>query len=289
MSTATHTALSESPLQAAWRRFYQQRSAVAALLVLAVITSICIIGPWLTYDPTAQNLALGASPPSGAHWLGTDTLGRDLASRVMAGGRLSLLVGVLATAVAVLIGVTYGLVSGLAGGRWDALMMRVVDVLYSFPFMTLVILLVALFGRSFVLLFVAIGLIEWLTMARVVRGQALALKKQDFVTAARAYGASWWRILWHHLLPHVVGIVIIYASLTMPGVMMFEAVLSFLGFGVQPPDASWGVLISEGSQAIQSHPWMLLGPAVVFCLTLLALSVVGDALRDAFDPKSLRE
>jgi oligopeptide transport system permease protein len=269
------------------RRFLRQRSALLACGLLLVILLLCVVGPWLSpYTADQQDLAVVAAAPSAQHWLGTDTLGRDLATRIMTGGRMSLLVGALATVVAVVIGVIYGLVAGLAGGRVDALMMRVVDVLYAFPFMTLVILMVALFERSLVMVFLAIGLIEWLTMARVVRGQTLALKKQDFVRAAQAYGAGWWRILWVHLLPHVTGIMVVYASLTVPGVMMFEAVLSFLGFGVQPPDSSWGLLISQGAQSIQSQPWMLLGPAVFFCSTLLALNIIGDALRDAFDLQS---
>jgi oligopeptide transport system permease protein len=281
------SAVGQSPAQKAWAHFFRQPGTVAALSVLTLVVLMCLsYSLWLPHDPTAQDTALGPVPPDfGKHWLGTDTLGRDLLARVLSGGQVSLLVGFLATGVAVLVGVTYGLVAGLLGGRWDALMMRGVDVLYSFPFMTLVILMVALFGRSIVLLFIAIGLIEWLTMARVVRGQTLALKKLEYVTAARAYGASTLAILWRHLLPQVTGIVIIYASLTMPGVMLFEAVLSFLGFGIQPPDSSWGLLIAEGTQTLQTSPWMLLAPASFFIVTLISLSILGDALRDAFDPK----
>jgi oligopeptide transport system permease protein len=231
-------------------------------------------------------LKLGARPPSLQHWLGTDSLGRDVATRLLYGGRVSLLVGALATAVAIVIGVSYGLVAGMLGGRADALMMRVVDILYAFPFMTFVIILTVVFGRSFFLLFAAIGAVEWLTMARVVRGQTLALRNQEFILAARTYGASTWRILSRHLLPNVAGTVVVYASLTVPGVMMVEAALSFLGLGVQPPDASWGVLIQEGAAAMQSTPWLLIGPAVCFSATLFALNTVGDALRDALDPKS---
>jgi oligopeptide transport system permease protein len=202
---------------------------------------------------------------------------------------VSLLVGVLATAVAAVIGVGYGLIAGLSGRRTDALMMRLVDVLYAFPFITFVILLVVIFGRQFVLIFVAIGAVEWLTMARVVRGQVLSLKDLEFVLAARASGAGFWHILFKHMLPNVMGPVIIYASLTVPGVMLLEAMLSFLGLGIQPPDASWGVLISEGAASMAVHPWMLIGPSVFFTLTLLALNLLGDGLRDAFDPKSARE
>ena len=230
---------------------------------------------------------MGASPPSWNHWLGTDVLGRDMATRVLFGGRISLSVGVLATLVASLIGVTYGMVAGLISGRVDAAMMRLVDILYAFPFMTFVILLTAMFGRQFWLIFVAIGAVEWLTMARVVRGQVLALTKLEYITAAKGFGTSFGGILWKHLLPNVIGIVIIYGSLTVPGVMMFEATLSFLGLGVQPPNASWGVLIAEGAATIQAYPWLLLGPAGFFCATLLALNTLGDSLRDALDPKSM--
>lgn len=281
-------AATESPWQAAWRRLTSHRSTVAAMIFLALLVLLCVAGPWLSnYTQSAQDLERGATLPSWSHWLGTDTLGRDLATRVLFGGRVSLMVGAVATLVAMVIGVGYGLVSGLAGGRLDALMMRLVDILYAFPFMTFVIILTVVFGREMWLLFAAIGAVEWLTMARVVRGQVLSLKNQEFVTAARSYGAGWWLILWRHLLPNVAGSVIIYASLTVPGVMMLEATLSFLGLGVQPPNASWGVLIGEGAGAIQSSPWMLFGPAAFFCATLLALNTLGDSLRDALDPKSM--
>jgi oligopeptide transport system permease protein len=270
------------------------------------------------YQQSQQDLKLQASAPNGAHWMGTDALGRDVATRVFYGGRVSLLVGFVATGVAVLIGVTYGLVSGLSGGRVDAAMMRFVDILYAFPFLAFVILLNAILGNnetvqdltarlqrmlshipgvggaledigfnaSFVILFVGIGAVEWLTMARVVRGQTLALKNQEFITAARSYGARTPRILFRHLLPNVLGPAIIYASLTVPGVMLLEATLSFLGLGIQPPAASWGVLILDGSAQIENAPWLLLYPGGFFALTLLALNFLGDGLRDALDPKS---
>ena len=278
----------ETPWQGAWRRFSSHRLTLAAMWGFALLVLLCVCGPWFSpYSETVQDLHLGATAPSWQHWLGTDGLGRDLATRVLFGGRISLLVGVLATLVASVIGVTYGMVAGLAGGRVDAMMMRIVDILYAFPFMTFVILLTTMFGKNFALIFVAIGAVEWLTMARVVRGQVLALTRQEFVTAARGFGSGFGRILWLHLLPNVIGMVIIYGSLTVPGVMMFEATLSFLGLGMQPPNASWGVLISEGAAAIQSYPWLLLGPAGFFCATLLALNTLGDSLRDALDPKSM--
>jgi len=285
MSTA-----SQSPWQQAWQRLTRSWVTVAAMLLLALMIMLCVAGPWFSpYGPNDQDLDLRAISPTGEHWLGTDPLGRDLATRILHGGRISLLVGVLATAVAAVIGVGYGLIAGLSGWRTDALMMRIVDVLYAFPFITFVILLVVIFGRQFVLIFVAIGAVEWLTMARVVRGQVLSLKKLEFVHAARAAGAGFWHILFKHMLPNVMGPVIIYASLTVPGVMLLEATLSFLGLGIQPPDASWGVLISEGAASMAVYPWMLVGPSVFFTLTLLALNLLGDGLRDALDPKSARD
>lgn len=274
-------------MQAAWRRFCRHRLNVIAFWFLIALIALCVLGPFLSpYAQDAQNLELKAVNASTQHWLGTDTLGRDMLTRILHGGRVSLAVGLLATLVAACIGVTYGLISGLAGGRVDAVMMRVVDILYAFPFINFVILLMVVFGRQFWLIFVAIGAVEWLTMARVVRGQVLALKNLEFVTAAKASGASFWHIVRKHLLPNVIGPVIIYASLTVPGVMLLEATLSFLGLGIQPPNASWGVLLGDGSQVMQTYPWLLLYPGLFFSSTLLALNILGDGLRDAFDPKS---
>ncbi len=276
-----------SPMQAAWRRFCRHRTNVAALGFLILLIVLCVLGPLFSpYAQDAQDLELKAVNISAPHWLGTDTLGRDMLTRILHGGRVSLSVGLLATAVAACIGVTYGLISGLAGGRIDAAMMRVVDILYAFPFINFVILLMVVFGRQFWLIFVAIGAVEWLTMARVVRGQVLSLKNLEFVIAAKASGAGFWHIVLKHLLPNVIGPVIIYASLTVPGVMLLEATLSFLGLGIQPPDASWGVLLGDGSQVMQTYPWLLLYPGLFFSSTLLALNILGDGLRDAFDPKS---
>ncbi len=281
---------SQSPWRKAWQRLVRSPFTVAAMALLALLVLLCFNGPsFSSYGPNDQNLELKATAPSAAHWLGTDPLGRDLATRILHGGRISLLVGILATGVASVIGVGYGLIAGLAGKRTDAAMMRLVDVLYAFPFITFVIILVVIFGRAFWLIFVAIGAVEWLTMARVVRGQVLALKNLEFVLAARAVGAGFWHILFKHMLPNVMGPVIIYASLTVPGVMLLEATLSFLGLGIQPPDASWGVLISEGAASMAVYPWMLIGPSLFFSATLLALNLLGDALRDALDPKSVQE
>jgi oligopeptide transport system permease protein len=288
MSSVTSQSL--SPMRAAWQRLMRHRMNAWALGFLVVLMLLCGIGPEVSpYDQSQQDLELKAMNPSMAHWLGTDPLGRDMLTRILHGGRVSLEVGLLATAVAAIIGVFYGMVSGLAGGRTDAAMMRIVDILYAFPFINFVILLMAIVGREFLLIFVAIGAVEWLTMARVVRGQVLALKNLEFIIAARACGAGFWHIVWKHLLPNVMGLIIIYASLTVPGVMLLEAALSFLGLGIQPPDASWGVLIQEGANSMQSYPWLLLYPGIFFSMTLLALNLLGDGLRDAFDPKSMSQ
>ena len=288
MSSSTSQSL--SPMRAAWQRLMRNRMNAWALGFLAALVLLCGIGPNLSpYDQSQQNLELKATNPSTAHWLGTDPLGRDMLTRILHGGRVSLEVGLLATAVAAIIGVFYGMTSGLAGGRTDAAMMRIVDILYAFPFINFVILLMAIVGREFWLIFVAIGAVEWLTMARVVRGQVLALKNLEFIIAARACGAGFWHIVWRHLLPNVMGPIIIYASLTVPGVMLLEAALSFLGLGIQPPDASWGVLIQEGANSMESYPWLLLYPGLFFSTTLLALNLLGDGLRDVFDPKSMSQ
>lgn len=275
------------PWRSAWQRLRRQRSSMLAVGFLGVVITLSLIGPLFSpYAESQQNLETVAQPPSFAHWMGTDLLGRDLTTRVLHGGRISLFIGLVATAVAMVIGVAYGLVSGMAGGRTDNAMMRLIDILYGFPFMAFVILLTVIFERSMVLLFVAIGAVEWLTTARVVRGQVLGLMNQEFILAARVSGASQPRILWRHLIPNVMGQVVIYASLTVPGIMLLEAVLSFLGLGVQPPQSSWGTLIQEGASNMETSPWMLAFPGSFFIATLLALNTLGDALRDALDPKS---
>jgi len=312
---------SAAPWLAGLRRLSHDPLAVAGFVFLVLLVLACVGGPLLShYSQSAQELENYLRPPSASHWMGTDALGRDVATRVLVGGRVSLLVGLVATAVAAVIGVLYGLIAGLSGGRLDAFMMRVVDILYAFPFMNFIILITAVlskhpalvkldddmrhafakipwlgkatddigFNVSFLVIFAAIGAVEWLTMSRVVRGQVLALKNQEFVTAARSYGAGMGRILFRHLLPNVMGQVIVYGSLTVPGVMLLEAALSFLGLGIQPPAASWGVLIFDGSQQIDTAPWLLVFPGLLFSLTLLALNFLGDGLRDVFDPKSVK-
>lgn len=228
------------------------------------------------------------SRTSRKHLLGTDHLGRDLLTRIMHGGRISLAVGFLATLVSVCIGVLYGALSGYVGGRLDAVMMRFVDILYAMPFTIFVILLMTFFGRHLWLMFLAIGAVEWLTMARIVRGQVVSLKKQEFVEAALALGQKQRTIITRHIIPNVLGPVIVYATLTIPAVILLESFLSFLGLGVQPPMASWGVLIDEGRKSMENYPWQLIFPAILFSATLLSMNFLGDGLRDALDPKDSR-
>ena len=275
----------------AWRRLAQNRMAVIATVIFVLIILLCLIGPLLfgQHSGETNNLENAFQKPSGSHWFGTDDLGRDVFVRTLEGGRISLAVGFLATAVSLVIGVVYGSFAGYVGGRTDAFLMRIVDILYSLPFTIFVILLMVMFGRNFILLFVAIGFVEWLTMARIVRAQIMALKDTEFVEAARALGYGNLRIIFGHLLPNILGPVIIYASLTVPAVMLLEAVLSFLGLGVQPPMSSWGLLIKDGAEKIDVYPWLLIFPALFFSTTLFSLNFIGDGLRDALDPKSSKD
>ncbi len=275
----------------AWRRLSQNRMALASSVVFVVIIYLCVFGPMVFsgHSGEANNLENAFQKPSFTHWFGTDDLGRDIFVRTLEGGRISLVVGFLATAVSLVIGVVYGSFAGYIGGRTDAFLMRIVDILYSLPFTIFVILLMVLFGRNFILLFVAIGFVEWLTMARIVRAQIMALKDTEFVESARALGYGNLRIIFGHLLPNILGPVIIYASLTVPAVMLLEAVLSFLGLGVQPPMSSWGLLIKDGAEKIDVYPWLLIFPALFFSATLFSLNFIGDGLRDALDPKSSKD
>ena len=254
---------------------------ILLLIVLAIFTPL--IAP---YDYAYQDLNLGPSGPSAAHLLGTDTLGRDLLTRMLYGSRISLMVGFLATMVALVIGVLWGTIAGFAGGRTDAIMMRIVDVLYGIPFIILIILLMVMFGRNLVLLFMAIGAVEWLTMSRIVRSQVMSLSQQEFVLSAEAMGVSKKDIIARHLIPNAIGPVIVYATLTVPQIMLLEAFLSFLGLGVQAPMSSWGLLIRDGAVSMEEYWWLLIFPSLAFSLTLFSLNFIGDGLRDALDPRT---
>tara|TARA_B100000686_G_C16557491_1_gene845985 strand:- start:86 stop:943 length:858 start_codon:yes stop_codon:yes gene_type:complete len=254
---------------------------ILLLIFLAIFTPL--IAP---YDYAYQDLNLGPSGPSPEHLLGTDTLGRDLLTRMMYGSRISLMVGFLATMVALVIGVLWGTIAGFAGGRTDAIMMRIVDVLYGIPFIILIILLMVIFGRNLVLLFMAIGAVEWLTMSRIVRSQVMSLSQQEFVLSAEAMGVSKKDIISRHLIPNAIGPVIVYATLTVPQIMLLEAFLSFLGLGVQAPMSSWGLLIRDGAVSMEEYWWLLIFPSIAFSLTLFSLNFIGDGLRDALDPRT---
>ena len=279
-----------SPWQDAWLRLRKNKLAVFGMWALGLIALACVLGPFISrYGYEEQNLDLGASAPSGAHWHGTDTLGRDLLVRLLFGGRVSLGVGLAATFVALTIGVIYGAIAGFFGGKLDAFMMRTVDIMYSLPFPIFVILLMVFFGRNIILLFVAIGAVEWLTMARIVRGQVMAVKKMEFIEAARSLGFGRRRIIFRHILPNILGPIIVYTTLTIPGVMLLEAFLSFLGLGVQPPMSSWGVLIKDGAEKMEEFWWLLIFPGTVFSLALFSLNFLGDGLRDALDVRSSKD
>jgi oligopeptide transport system permease protein len=268
----------------AWRRLKKNRLALFGLGVLGLFVVSALLTPWIApYAYDAQNLDLGATPPSVQHWLGTDIFGRDLLTQIMYGGRISLAVGFVATAVALVIGVTWGAVAGYVGGRVDAVMMRIVDILYALPFMIFIVLLMVVFGRNLLLLFLAIGAVEWLTMARIMRGQVQALRKQEFVEAAISLGLSPMTIIRRHLVPNALGPIIVYTTLTIPSVMLLEAFLSFLGLGIQPPKTSWGLLISYGAETMEEYPWLLIFPGLALTTTLFALNFLGDGLRDALD------
>jgi len=273
----------------AWHRLRRNRLAFAGGVLLIVLAVACAGGPAFSQSYEGQNLDLGATPPSSAHWLGTDTLGRDLLARTLYGGRISIMVGLVATFVALVIGVTYGAVAGYIGGKVDIVMMRIVDILYALPFAIFVILLMVFFGRNIFLLFFAIGAVEWLTMARIVRGQVLSVKRMEFIEAARALGLGRRRIIFRHVIPNVLGPVIVYTSLTIPAVMLLESFLSFLGLGVQAPMSSWGVLIRDGSEKMEEFWWLLVFPGAVFFLTLLSLNLLGDGLRDALDVRASKD
>jgi len=270
----------------AWRRLLANKAAVAGGIILIFLIFLAIFAPWIAPHSYAyQNLELGAQSPSRDFLLGTDTLGRDLFSRILYGARVSLLVGFVATGVALVIGVTWGIIAGYFGGRVDSVMMRIVDVLYGLPFIIFIILLMVIFGRNIWLLFGAIGAVEWLTMARIVRGQVLTIKNQEYVLAAQAMGVTNIQMFRKHIFPNILGPIAVYATLTIPQVMLLEAFLSFLGLGIQPPMSSWGTLIRYGVESMEEYSWLLIYPGLTFTITLFALNFFGDGLRDALDPK----
>lgn len=274
----------------AWLRLRKNKLAVFGGVTLILVTLFCVAGPWLSpYTYEQQDFAQYAQPPSAKHWFGTDKLGRDQLTRIMYGGRISLGVGICATLVSLTIGVMYGALAGFLGGKTDAAMMRIVDILYALPFTVFVILLMVAFGRNIVLLFVAIGAVEWLTMSRIVRGQVQSLRKQEFIEAALALGLSRRRIILRHMIPNVLGPVAVYTTLTIPAVMLLEAFLSFLGLGVQPPMSSWGTMIKDGAELMEEFPWLLMIPAAFFSLTLFSLNFLGDGLRDALDVRTSKD
>jgi oligopeptide transport system permease protein len=269
------------------RRLFRNRAAVASMILLGLFLLAAIVGPYLIPDQydTINKSDVWDPPLSAGHLLGTDSLGRDLLARLLVGLRVSLAIGVVATAVSLVIGVTWGATAGFLGGVVDELMMRFVDVLYTLPFIFFVILLMVTFGRHFLLIFLAIGCVEWLTMSRIVRGQTLSLKQKEFVEAARAAGLSTPAIIGRHIVPNLLGPVVVYATLTIPGVILLESFLSFLGMGVQEPLTSLGTLISNGAEEMDLAPWLLIFPSLVMVLTLMAFNFIGDGLRDAIDPK----
>jgi oligopeptide transport system permease protein len=301
-----------SPGRDAWLRLRKNRLAVAGGLFLGVLAVVCALAPMLfdlAYND--QNYQLGATPPSAAHWFGTDQLGRDLLSRLLYGGRISLMVGLVASLVALVIGVSYGAIAGYVGGALDRVMMRVVDILYALPFTIFVILMMVVLdqpmkdldawlrnsagfadaqGLGKILgLFVAIGAVEWLTMARIVRGQVLTIKKMEYIEAARTLGYGPLRIIFRHIVPNLMGPVIVFTTLTIPAVILLESFLSFLGLGVADPMSSWGKLLKDGAENIESYPWLVIFPGAFFALTLLSFNLLGDGLRDALDVRAAKD
>lgn len=274
----------------AWLRLRKNKLALFGGITLVLFVIIAILTPWIApYSYETQNLDLGATPPSAAHWLGTDIFGRDLLTQIMYGGRISLAVGFVATSVALVIGITWGAIAGYVGGRVDAAMMRFVDILYALPFMIFIVLLMVVFGRNILLLFLAIGAVEWLTMARIMRSQVQQLRQQEFVEAAISLGLPPSTIIRRHLIPNALGPIIVYTTLTIPSVMLLEAFLSFLGLGIQPPQTSWGLLISYGAETMEEFPWLLIFPGLALTLTLFSLNFLGDGLRDALDVRRSKD
>ncbi len=272
----------------AWRRLKRNRAALVAVGLLGLMSLAVVFGPLLSpydFDYTDWDHVSEGPSLETKHYFGTDAVGRDLFVRTLEGGRISLLIGIVATMVSLIIGISYGATAGYLGGRIDNVMMRIVDILYAMPFMFFVILLMVFFGRNILLIFIAIGAINWLDMARIVRGQTISLKRREFIEAAVACGVSTPRIIFRHIVPNLLGVVIVYVTLTIPQVILVESFLSFLGLGVQEPFTSWGALVNEGAQEMESALWMLVFPATCLALTLFCFNFIGDGLRDALDPK----
>lgn len=270
------------------RRFLRNRAAIISLCVLALICLACIIGPWVlphAFDSADWDLMSAAPTLTNAHFWGTDDAGRDLLVRCLIGGRVSLTVGLLATISSVTLGIVWGATAGFVGGKVDAFMMRIVDMMYAIPYLLIAILLVTILGREFYLVVLTITVFSWMDMARVVRGQTLSLRSMEYVEAARAIGVSTPRIIFRHIVPNLLGVVVIYTTVTVPGVILTESVLSFLGLGIQEPMTSWGVLIQDGAKTMEATPWILLFPAALLSITLYCFNYIGDGLRDALDPK----
>jgi oligopeptide transport system permease protein len=270
------------------RRLFANRAAVVSLALLGLIALLALLAPLIAphpFDKVYWDRVLSPPDIAAGHFFGTDGNGRDLFARTLHGGRVSLMVGIVATLVSLVVGVTWGAVAGYTGGSVDTVMMRIVDILYSLPFLFFVILLMVYFGRNILLIFAALGAVEWLTMARIVRGQTLSLKRREFIEAARATGVKPFTIIRRHIVPNTLGPVAVYVTLTIPHVMLTESFISFLGLGVQEPMTSWGVLISEGAQQIETAPWLLVFPATFLALTLFSFNFIGDGLRDALDPQ----
>jgi len=270
------------------RRLFQNKAAVVSLFLIFLIAFLSFFGPFfLKYSFSDTDWNSIYYPPSlnNGHFLGTDGNGRDLLVRILYGGRLSLTIGILATLVSVFIGVIYGTIAGYFGGKLDIFMMRVVEILYAMPYLIFVILLMVVFGRNIYFLFIAIGAVEWLTMARIVRGQTISLKEKEFIETSKALGQSNFMIIWKHIIPNLAGPIVVYITLMVPSIIILESFLSFLGLGVQEPLTSWGVLISEGSREMETAWWLLIFPGIFMTITLASLNFIGDGLRDAIDPK----
>jgi oligopeptide transport system permease protein len=273
----------------AWNRFLHNKAAAASAVIFCLIAVVCFVAPHLgmrTQESISYEFGLNAAPDlSQGYLFGTDGNGRDLFVRSLYGGQVSLMVGFTATLVSLVIGVIWGATAGFIGGRLDGFMMRIVDILYSLPFIFFVIMLAVVFGPRITLIYIAIGAVSWLDMARIVRGQTISIRRREFIEAAEASGVSKWRIITRHIIPNCLGPVVVYVTLTVPQVILLESFISFLGMGVQEPDSSWGTLVSEGAEVMEIAPWALFGPAAMLAVTLLCLNFIGDGLRDALDPK----